>query len=99
MLSSPHKENLIALAGAAEDEGERENLLRLASAAGKAEYQEYIVKAHRSLLVVGGGGGAGSGARLRGSGRWGGESGRQTDDAGVGRSTWGRGRGQQLAGR
>ncbi|KAI8472971.1 MAG: NADPH-cytochrome P450 reductase [Monoraphidium minutum] len=52
VLSSPHKEHLTALAAAADDEGERAKLLRLASPAGKAEYQEYIAKPHRSLLEV-----------------------------------------------
>lgn len=52
MLSSPHKESLLALAAAASDEGEKAKLLRLAAHDGKAQYQEYIQKPHRSLLEV-----------------------------------------------
>jgi len=55
LLSSPHKENLAALAAAATDEADRARLALLASPAGKAEYQEYVVKQHRSLLEVRGG--------------------------------------------
>lgn len=52
VTSSPHKENLAALAAAATDDAQRARLLHLASAAGKADYQEYITKQHRSLLEV-----------------------------------------------
>jgi NADPH-ferrihemoprotein reductase len=53
VLSSPHKGNLVALAAAAADAEERAKLLRLAGPQGKAEYQEYVAKPHRSLLEVG----------------------------------------------
>ncbi|KIZ02441.1 NADPH-cytochrome P450 reductase [Monoraphidium neglectum] len=52
VLSSPHKGNLVALAAAAADGEERAKLLRLAGPQGKAEYQEYVAKPHRSLLEV-----------------------------------------------
>lgn len=53
LLSSPHKDALLALASCAKDEKEAARLKQLASAAGKAEYTEYIAKQHRSLLEVG----------------------------------------------
>jgi len=52
LLSSPHKDALLALASCASESAEAEKLRRLASAEGKAECTEYITKQHRSLLEV-----------------------------------------------
>ena len=52
LLSSPHKDALLALARCASESAEAEKLRRLASAEGKAECTEYITKQHRSLLEV-----------------------------------------------
>ncbi|KAI8468314.1 MAG: NADPH-cytochrome P450 reductase [Monoraphidium minutum] len=52
LASSPHREALAALAGVASDEPQRARLLKLAGPEGKADYQEYVVKAQRSLLEV-----------------------------------------------
>jgi sulfite reductase alpha subunit-like flavoprotein len=52
VLSSPHKDALLALASCASDAKEAERLKLLASAAGKAQYTDYIAKQHRSLMEV-----------------------------------------------
>jgi sulfite reductase alpha subunit-like flavoprotein len=52
VLSSPHKDALLALASCATDAKEAEQLKLLASAAGKVQYSEYIAKQHRSLMEV-----------------------------------------------
>jgi sulfite reductase alpha subunit-like flavoprotein len=52
VLSSPHKDALLALASCARDAEEAERLKLLASAAGKAQYTDYIAKQHRSLMEV-----------------------------------------------
>lgn len=52
LLSSPHKDSLLALASCATEEQEAARLKHLASQAGKADYTEYIAKQHRSLLEV-----------------------------------------------
>ncbi|WIA17179.1 hypothetical protein OEZ85_014062 [Tetradesmus obliquus] len=52
VLSSPHKDALLALASCATDSKEAEQLRLLASAAGKAQYTDYIAKQHRSLMEV-----------------------------------------------
>jgi hypothetical protein len=67
VLSSPHKDALLALASCATDANEAEQLKLLASAAGKARYTEYIAKQHRSLMEVRGG--AAAGVMLKGVGR------------------------------
>ncbi|KAF6251355.1 NADPH-cytochrome P450 reductase [Scenedesmus sp. NREL 46B-D3] len=52
LLSSPHKDALLALASCASDAKQAEQLKLLASAAGKAQYTEYIAKQQRSLMEV-----------------------------------------------
>lgn len=52
VLSSPHREALAALSTFASDRDEAERLRLLGSAAGKADYAEFIGKPHRSLLEV-----------------------------------------------
>jgi NADPH-ferrihemoprotein reductase len=52
VLSSPHKDALLALASCATEAKEAEQLKLLASAAGKAQYTDYIAKQHRSLMEV-----------------------------------------------
>jgi NADPH-ferrihemoprotein reductase len=52
VLSSPHKDALLALASCASDAKEAERLKLLASATGKAQYTDYIAKQHRSLMEV-----------------------------------------------
>ncbi len=52
VLSSPHRDALLALASCATDSKEAARLTHLASAAGKAEYTEYIGRAQRSLMEV-----------------------------------------------
>jgi sulfite reductase alpha subunit-like flavoprotein len=55
LLSSPHKDALLALASCATEPAQAARLRYLASSDGKAEANEYIYKQHRSLLEVGGG--------------------------------------------
>ncbi|KAF8065880.1 ATR2 [Scenedesmus sp. PABB004] len=52
LLSSPRKDSLLALASCAADAAQAARLSHLASAGGKADYNEYIAKQHRSLLEV-----------------------------------------------
>jgi NADPH-ferrihemoprotein reductase len=52
VLSSPHKETLLALATFAADRDEKARLQLLASPEGKQQYADYISKPHRSLLEI-----------------------------------------------
>lgn len=52
VLSPPHREALAALAACATDTGEKKRLARMASPAGRQDYQDYIHKPQRSLLEV-----------------------------------------------
>ncbi|KXZ55264.1 hypothetical protein GPECTOR_3g401 [Gonium pectorale] len=52
LLSSPHRDALLALSTFAADREEAARLVLLGSAQGKAEYGEFIGKPHRSLLEV-----------------------------------------------
>ncbi|GLC59569.1 hypothetical protein PLESTB_001501400 [Pleodorina starrii] len=52
VLSSPHRDALGALSTFAADREEAARLALLGSAAGKAEFAEFVAKPHRSLLEV-----------------------------------------------
>ena len=52
VLTTPHKENLLALSAFCSDPDQAAKLRRLCSAEGREEFSTYVAKPHRSLLEV-----------------------------------------------